>query len=111
MIALVFAVVLAVVNDGTSWKINVTPHRENVAVSIFQQCWLNNKLVWQNVSLVHVNPDDNEVLTHRETRGIPTGAACNANFQVVRNPEGGVGDPEKDYDAVGESANITWTQH
>lgn len=109
-VAVIFAVVIGVVNNGTDWKVNFQQHSDNVAVENWQRCWVDGKLVWQTTSIVHVEPDWNEVITHRQLDGIPPGAACQAVFQVKRNPEGGPGDPQKDYDASGESASISWVQ-
>jgi hypothetical protein len=105
------AVVISVANNGTDWEIHFAEHYQNVGVEIWQRCWLNNKLVWQTTDLVHVDPSWDEIITRRQLAGIPKGAACQTVFQVIRNPEGGPGDPRKDYDAPGESARIDWVQH
>lgn len=110
LLTLVLAVVIGVVNDGADWKVNFQQHADNVAVENWQRCWVDGKLVWQTTSIVHVESDWNEVITRRVLDGIPVGAACQAVFQVIRNPEGGPGDPQKDYDASGESARIDWVQ-
>lgn len=104
------AVVIGVTNNEADWRVNFAAHSENVGVEIWQRCWVSSKLAWQNTALVHVESDWSEVVTHREVAGIPKGAACLAIFQVIRNAEGGVGDPQKDYDAPNESAQISWTQ-
>lgn len=104
-------VVIGVLNGGMDWQVTFTQHPDNVGVEIWQRCWLDGKLIWSNTPFVHVESDWHEVITHRQLDGIPVGAACQAIFQVIRNPEGGPGDPQKDYDAPGESAKIDWVQH
>lgn len=110
MIGLLLAVVLSVVNDGMDWRIQFTQHYLNVGIASDLTCTLKGKLVWADHPYVDIEGEWSEVITHRETRGIPKGAECTQTFQVKRNDKGGQGDPEQDYDAPGESARITWTE-
>lgn len=107
MIALLLAVVLSVANAGQDWTIHFSAHSENVGIEIWQRCYVGSKLVWNTVNRVDVEPAWTEVTTHRETRGIPRGASCAADFQVIRN---NTDDPNKDYPAPGESAVIDWME-
>lgn len=108
MIALLLAVVLSVVNNGEDWRVQFSPHSLNVGVEAYVSCYQGTKLVWQWPGYAHIEPDWNEVLIHRNDKGIPHGAHCVGTFDVKRNNDGATGDSSKDYS--GESALIQWDE-
>lgn len=103
-------VTIAVTPDGQNWVLRYSQNSNNVGIATTQSCKLNGKLVWFDAPYVHIESDSSEVVFHRETKGIPVGAVCNARFQVRRNDDPVMGDSEKDYDASGEAAEINWVQ-
>jgi hypothetical protein len=106
----VLFVTIAITPDGQNWLLHYTQDNANVGIATSQTCTFNGKLVWSAFPYIDIDSASTEVEFHRETRGIPVGAVCNARFQIRRNNEGGAGDAVHDYDASGEAAEINWVQ-
>ncbi len=104
------AVVIGVTPDGSNWVIRYTQNYLNVGIATMQSCTIKDKLVWFDAPYINIESDSSSVEFHRETKGIPVGAACKARFQIRRNDSGGSGDDRSDYDATGEVAEINWVQ-